>query len=123
MTAWQMPLQEVNTTNNIVQIALSALIGGSGICGIVFLFIRHYIERRLSFREEREKKDEELRKKRRKINDRIQHAQGRTLFWLVQIVDPDQENANLITSFRDLQKAEEESKDLDRDILAEHDET
>lgn len=116
-------MQEVSTTSDVVQMVLSALIGGSGICGIVFLFIRHYIEKRLSVREEREKKDEELRKKRRKINDRIQHAQGRTLFWLVQAVDPEQENKNLIGSFQNLQTAEEEGKDLDRDILAEHDET
>ena len=117
-------MQEVTTTNNIVQIVLSALIGGSGICGMVFLFLRHYIEKRLSVREERERKDEELRKRRRKINDKIKHASGRVLFWLVEQVDQSGDaNSNLRKSFADLQRAEEEGKDLDREILAEHDET
>ena len=120
-----MPLLEVRVTdaNDIVQIILSAVIGGSGLCGIVFLFIRQYIEKRLRLRDEREKKDEELRKRRRKINDKIQHATGRLLFWIVKAIETGEHNGDLRSSFEELTRAEEEGKDLDREILAEHSET
>lgn len=106
-----------------MQIILSAIIGGSGFCGLVFFFIKGYIERRLSEREANEMKAEELRKRRRKVNDKIQHSTGRVLFWLVKAVETGEHNGDLMKSFEDLQKAEEEAKELDREILAEHDDS
>ena len=118
--------QEVGTTNETAKIILSAVatavIGGSGICGIVFLFIKHYIQHKLDDRDKEEQKQRELQKRRRTINDRIQHATGRTLFWIVKAIETGEHNGDLRSSFEQLQKAEDDAKDLDREILAEHDE-
>lgn len=122
MTSWQMLLQGVKELNEIVKMILSALIGGSGLCGIAFLFIRHYIEKRLAGREEQEKKDQEIRQRRRIVNDKIQHANGRLLFWVVKVIETGEHNDDLRNAFEELEKAEEEAKMLDREILALHEE-
>lgn len=112
----------MDVTNEGFKLVLSAVIGGTGITGVIFLFIKHYIERKLNERDKEEEKQRELQKRRRTINDRIQHATGRTLFWLVKAIETGQHNGDLRASFEALQRAEEDGKDLDREILAEHDE-
>lgn len=108
--------------NEAVKMILSALIGGSGICGIIFLFIRHYIEKMLDARDAKQAREDEIRKKRRKVNDKIQHATGRVLFWVVKAIETGEHNGDLKNSFHDLQTAEEEAKELDREILAQYEE-
>ncbi len=115
-------MQEVEELNEVIKIILSALIGGSGLCGVVFLFVRHYIEKRLTAREEAEEKDQEIRRRRTIINDKIQHANGRLLFWIVKAIETGEHNGDLAKAFEDLQEAEEEGKTLDREILAMHEE-
>ena len=108
---------------DVMQIALSAIIGGSGMCGLIFFFMKRYIEKRLNEREAQEAQEAELRRRRRRVNDKIQHATGRTLFWIVKAIETGEHNGDLKKSFEDLQTAEEEGKELDREILAKHDET
>lgn len=105
--------------NEIATVIISSVVGGAGIVGIVFYFVRRYIEQMLDRHEGEEQKRKENRVKRASYNDALQHAQGRLLFWLYQAVTKGEHNGELEQAFADFQAAEQRIKDHDRKIVAE----
>ncbi len=107
------------SVSEVAAVAVSSIVGGAGIVGLLFFFIRRYLERALDRREGEERRHRENRVKRASYNDALQHAQGRLLFWLYQAIVKGQHNGELEQAFADFQAAEQRIKDHDRYIVAE----
>lgn len=105
---------------NLAEVLLTAAIGSGGAMGIFFFIFRYYIEKRLKEREEREKEQIEQKMERIRVNDKLTHCYGRLFFWMYKAIVDNKHNGELKQSFEELQEAEEEKKELDRKILAEH---
>lgn len=108
------------TVKDIIMTIVLAIFGGSGIVGILFMFIRRYIEKRLTAREAEDKKKKEQRLKRIKLEDEMMHCQGRLMFWMHKAIITGDHNGDLEEAFEAYQNAEKARKDLDREILAEN---
>ncbi|MBO5610552.1 MAG: hypothetical protein J5929_09340 [Eubacterium sp.] len=108
------------TVGNIVTTIVLAIVGGSGFVGILFYFIRRYIEKRLGEKEDEDKKKREQRLKRIKAEDELMHCQGRLFFWMHKAIVTGEHNGDLEEAFEAYQDAEKVRKDLDREILAEN---
>ena len=115
----------------IVSGVIGAIVGGSGITGIVFYFIRRYIENKLNAKDEAAKtmeeqkqkeneKKKEQRIKRMSVDDELQHCQGRLFFWIHKAIVTGSHNGDLESAFQAYQEAEQKKKLLDREILAEN---
>lgn len=98
---------------------IGAVIGGSGLVGLMFFFLRRYIEKKLTVSEEEEKKRKALRVRRMRIEDELHHAYGRLFFWLYRAITTGQHNGELKEAFKTLEDAEAKKKDFDREIIAE----
>lgn len=98
---------------------IGALVGGSGLCGLLFFFLRRYIEKKLGGVEEEEQKRRAARIRRTQIEDELHHAYGRLFFWLYRAVITGNHNGELDDAFQDLQNIEQHKKKLDREIIAE----
>lgn len=105
---------------NATEVILTAVIGSGGMLGIFFFILRYYLEKRLKEREEYEKEQTKQRMERIKINDRLTHCYGRMFFWMYKAIVDNKHNGDLENAFKELQAAEDEKKELDRKILAEH---
>lgn len=118
-----MEVSTISTNDVIILIItsiISAIVGGSGIVGIVFFFIRRNIENKIKDREAETSKKKEQRIQRMKIDDELQHCQGRLFFWIHKAIVTGQHNGDLEAAFEAYQKAEQAKKDFDRNVLAEN---
>jgi len=103
----------------IISAVVSGIIGGSGIAGLFFHFLKRYIERKLQKAEADADSRLQIRIKRMTIDDELQHAYGRLFFWLYKAVVTQNHNGELEKAFEALQEVEQKKKDLDRQIIAE----
>ena len=103
----------------IISSIIGAVIGGSGITGTLFYFMRRYIENKLLLRESEDEKKKEQRIKRKTVEDELQYCEGRLFFWLHKAIVTQQHNGDLEKAFENYMVAEEAKKHLDREILAE----
>lgn len=104
--------------SEICTVIISSIAGGAGIVGLVFYFVRRYLEQTLDRREAEETKRRENKVRRASYNDALQHAQGRLLFWLYQAIIKGEHNGELEQAFENFQGAEQRIKDHDREIIA-----
>ncbi|MDD2979512.1 MAG: hypothetical protein PHN80_06015 [Hespellia sp.] len=115
----------------IVSGLIGAVVGGSGLTGIVFYFIRRYIENKLNAKDAEQKKQNEIkhkdemkrreqRIKRLSVDDELQHCEGRLFFWIHKAIVDGNHNGDLENAFSEYQKAEQEKKLLDREIITEN---
>lgn len=104
---------------DIKTIIISACVGGAGFVGIIFYFLKRYIDKMLNKKEAEEEKKRKNRINRTAYNDALQHAQGRLLFWLYKAIVNGVHNGELDSAFHDFEKAEKQIKDHDRKIVAE----
>lgn len=107
-------------TTDLLWTVLGAALGGSGMVGMLFFLLRHYIEKRLNKAEREEVKHREARIRRNQIEDELDHAYGRLLFWQYRAIVTGQHNGELDKAFTDMQEAERRKKELDRAIIAEN---
>lgn len=96
---------------------IGAVVGGGGIVGLVFYFIRSYIDKKLSVREQETKKRRDLQIRRLKIENEMEHATGRLFFWMHKAVTTGKFNGDLDAAWEKYRAAEEKKKELDREIL------
>lgn len=105
-------------TNFIATTIISALIGGSGAAGILFVVIKHYIDRSLEKREKREDERAYLRKEKRISEMDLWHANGRLLFWITKSMEEKGiQSEELEESMEKYNAAEERKKRLDNEII------
>lgn len=118
---WPKPWEEGVATNaeTIVTAIVGAVFGGAGIVGLVFAYVRHFIDKRLADRDKEDAKRRETRLRRLTIEDEWYHAAGRLFFFINKAVETGQHNGDLKRAFEQFQDAEAKKKALDREILAE----
>lgn len=104
----------------IVSAIVGALLGGAGLVGLLFAFIRRYIENKLIKKEDEDKRRREQRLKRIKAEDELMHCTGRLFFWMHKAIVSGEHNGDLEKAFEAYQQAEKIRKDLDREIIAEN---
>lgn len=102
--------------------AIGGLLGSGGLFGIFVFVLKHYIQKKLNERDEKEKERAALRLERSQIERELWHALGRLQFWLHRAIVTDSHNGELEKAFEEFQAAEEKSKALDTKILAMHEE-
>jgi hypothetical protein len=113
----------INTHEAVVLIlttVISTIIGGSGIVGIAFYFIRKRMEQKLDSKESEQQKRKAQRIQRIKVEEELQHCEGRLFFWVHKAIVTGQHNGDLEAAFEAYQEAEQAKKDLDREVLAEN---
>ena len=103
---------------DLVAAGLTALVGGAGIVGLAMYYLRRYIDKKLADEENAASERVALRQRRLRVEDRLQHAYGRMFFWLHRAIVTGQHNGDLEAAWTQLQRAEEEKKELDREIIA-----
>lgn len=104
--------------NEAIKTMVFAVLGGSGMVGLLFFFLRLYLEKRLNEKESEEDHRKALRIRRMQIEDELHHCYGRVLFWLVRFAQTGHHNGELDNAFAKLEKAEAKKKELDREIIA-----
>ncbi|MEG2679469.1 MAG: hypothetical protein RR949_05960 [Oscillospiraceae bacterium] len=108
------------TIEDVIAAAAGAVIGGAGFVGLVFYFIRHYIDSKLKTREDRDEKRRETRIRRLKIEDEWQHSAGRLFYHIHKAIITGTHNGDLEAAWGKFTDAEEKKKELDLEILAEN---
>ena len=108
------------TTEQVLETLLVAVIGSGGVVGVMFKLAYRYLDKRLTQKELEDQERQKEREERLRINDKIQHKQGRCFFWLYRAIVDGHHNGDLEHAFADLQAAEDEKKELDQRILAKH---
>jgi alpha-beta hydrolase superfamily lysophospholipase len=104
------------TLKEILVFLVGALLGGGGLTGLMFGLFRRYIDKKLAASEsERDKKI-----KRKQIDDKLCHAYGRMFFWVYKYIVTGSHNGDLDKAFKDLEDAEALKKELDCEIIADH---
>ena len=96
---------------------ISALVGGSGIVGIVVNYIKRYVDRKLDAEEAKAAEHERFRLKKRACEERMQHAESRWIFWVNRWIETGSHNGELRQAFEEYQAAEREKKELEREII------
>jgi len=92
-------------------------LGGGGFVGVIFLFLRFYISKRLNENDERQKHRRDNQIRRLRIEEELHHAYGRVFFWMHRAVTTGHCNGELQEAFEKLQEIEERKKDLDRETI------
>lgn len=108
------------STEAIVAAIVGAVVGGSGIVGLCFAYIRHFIDKRLAQREAEDEKQCSQKVRRLTIQDEWEHATGRLFFFVHKAIVTGQHNGDLEDAWEKFQQAEAKKKALDREIIVEH---
>lgn len=106
------------SSNEVVTIIISSVLGGAGVVGLVFAFIRGYIERKINKANAHaeEKRQRAIRKK--IIDEEWEQAVGRLLFWVVRSIETGSHNGELHEAHERFKEVEQKSKDYDREVIA-----
>lgn len=95
-----------------------ALLGGSGLAGLLFKLFSRRVDAKLAENELRLRERNNLSLERDKVLSELRHAQGKVLFWLKKSVKDNYVNGELDKAFIHYEEVEEKLKALDRDIIA-----
>ena len=107
-------------SNAVLTAVIGAVLGSGGLVGLFFAYIRHFIDKRLVQREKEDAQHREQRASRLRLEDELEHANGRLLFYLYKAVVTGQHNGDLEAAWATYQEAEKKMKALDREILVAH---
>ena len=129
---WLMRLEGATTinTDTIVAAVVGAVFGGSGLTGLLFIYMRRFIDKRLDRREQveadrkvQQEKEDAKRKAQRlqrlTIDAEMEHATGRLFFFVHKAIVTGQHNGDLESAWEEYQAAENRKKALNRQIIVE----
>lgn len=101
------------------QIIVSALLGSGGVVGLLFLFIRNWVEKRLNKQDEKKKKTREYQIKLNELEHKRSSCYGKLFFWIHREIAENKCSKELEAAFNELQKVEEEIKEFENHRLTE----
>lgn len=100
---------------------LGSLVGGAGLVGLVFAYIRRFIDNKLKTREEINAKRRAQRTKRLNAEDELERANGRLLYYVCKDVSASPgEHEDLKAAWAEYQEVERQVKAVEREILVEN---
>lgn len=99
---------------------VGAVFGGAGLTGLLFVYMRRFIDKRLERREQEDSRRRDQRYRRRTIEDEMEHATGRLFFFIHKAIVTGQHNGDLESAFEEYQQVEKRKKALDREIIVEN---
>lgn len=100
--------------SEMIQTVVMAILGGGGFVGILFYFIRMYIDKQFQIRNLLD--DYEIRMK--QIRSELDECYGQCFFWIQFYITTGEAGDNLEQSFQKLYAVEERKKELENEILA-----
>ena len=101
-------------SEEILRTILAAVIGGSGVVGLLFYPIRVYINKQI----ERHMLQNEFEIRRRQINSELDECYRQCFFWIQLYITTGEAGDNLEQAFQKLYLAEERKKALENEMLA-----
>lgn len=101
-------------SEEILRTILAAVIGGSGLIGLLFYLIRVYIDKRI----ERHMLQNEFEIKRRQVNSELDECYRQCFFWIQFYITTGEAGDNLEQAFQKLYVVEERKKALENELLA-----
>lgn len=103
----------------VAAVIFTSLLGSGGLIGVASYAIKRYIDKRMEKEAEENRRRQEAKTRRMAVDDKLHHAYGRCLFWMqYHITKGVPPNGELNAAFQELQEAEEEKKQLDREIIS-----
>jgi len=106
------------TFDSVLTQIFTTLIGGGGIMGIMFYYLKRYIDKRITAEEKEASERAEIRTRRLTVEHKLRHAYGRVFFWMHKAITKPPHNGELEEAMRLLQDAEAENKALDQEIIS-----
>ena len=94
-------------------IIVSALLGSGCVVRLLFLFIRNWVEKRLNKQDEKKKKTREYQIKLKELEHKRTSCYGKLFLWIHREIAENKCSKELEAAFNELQKVEEEIKNLD----------
>lgn len=101
-------------SEEILRTILAAVIGGSGLIGLLFYLIRVYIDKQI----ERHMLQNEFEIRRRQINSELDECYRQCFFWIQFYITTGEAGDNLEQAFQKLYVVEERKKALENELLA-----
>lgn len=101
-------------SEEILRTVLAAVIGGSGVVGLLFYPMRVYIDKQI----ERRVLQNEFEIKRRQVNSELDECYRQCFFWIQFYITTGEAGENLEQAFQKLYTAEERKKALENEMLA-----
>lgn len=101
-------------SEEILQTVLAAVIGGSGVVGLLFYPMRVYIDKQI----ERRVLQNEFEIKRRQVNSELDECYRQCFFWIQFYITTGEAGDNLEQAFQKLYMVEERKKAIESEILA-----
>jgi len=91
-----------------------AIVGSGGFVGLMFYFLRRFIEKKLEGIEDRR----DLQIERSQIDDELHQTYWEFLYWLYRSIITGQHNGELDHAFKTFQKAKAKKQEYDRKVIA-----
>lgn len=101
-------------STEMLRTVLTAMIGGSGLIGLLFYLIRVYIDKRI----ERHMLQNDFEIKRRQVNSELDECYRQCFFWIQFYITTGEAGDNLEQAFQKLYVVEERKKALENELLA-----
>lgn len=109
----------INTETIIITI-VGAVIGGSGIVGLLFSYVRRFIDKRLDEKESESAKNMKQKKERLKIENELNNATYKLLLNLYRVITTlhdEHHDGDLEAAWNEFQEARAAKERYDRSIL------
>ncbi len=97
--------------------ALSAVVSGF-ISVIILGYVKRYIDHKLEAADKEKRQVEEYQRRRSVANAQLRRAEGRLFFWMYRAIKKPPANGELEEAMAAFNKAEEQSKSIDQEIVA-----
>lgn len=116
---WPMSLSGVTeiSAETVLVTIIGAVVGGSGIVGLMFAYMRRFIDKKLDARERENARSSERRIKRLKLEEELNAATGKVIFYLHKAIVTGQHNGDLEDAWNNYQAVRAKKEDFDRSIL------
>lgn len=106
----------------IIGAFLGAVFGGAGLVGTLMHYFKRYVDKKLTLEEEKSEQCIEYKTRKARIDQELQHAQGRLFYWLFRAIKDNHTNVeDLETAFIALKTAEGKKEELEQEIIIEYD--